>query len=309
MTVLSCHLLDNDFELADRELRYSAKYRIKTNDRSMSAFVVIDNATLASPNPFPSYFSTFSLYGDSDVSAFMQRASCRIESTEQATTWIATANWFPIKGSDSADGHTSREDPLLRPTIYSREWEEISIPVEKGWNEVALTGISRTIDTLGPIQNAAGQEPSTPILTTKRIPVIVAEKNYATLAEIDALERTYGDTLNDAIYATYAEGECVFRGINASKPKYEGGKTYYTATIRIACQRGGWSYEMVNRGWKYLDTGALKEATVEDADGNQVPVAEPINLELDGTRTADGAIGTIIDYRTRSKTNFSAIGV
>ena len=311
MTVTSCSIVYNDFELVDREFVYSARYQIETDDRSMSAYDVISQATSASPDNFPDYFDTYSLYGQTDNSSFMQRASCRPMDEINSSTWIAEATWSPMKGTESSDTHTSRENPLTRAVIYSREWEEISIPVEQGWNEEALTGLvpARAADTFGPIQNAAGQEPSTPIMKTKRIPVIVAEKNYSTLAQIDAIEKSFGDSLNDATYATYAEGECLFRGISASRAKFEGGQQFYTGTIRIACQKGGWSYAMVNRGFKYLDGGVLKEATIEDDSGNEVPVSEPVNLELDGTRTADGAVGTVINYRHRPKVDFSTIGV
>lgn len=309
MAVTKCELVNNSLRLSGREFVYSARFRITSDTRNMAAYDVLNGATSSTPNPFPSYFATYSLLGDSDPSAFMQEVDIQQIDDNNTSVWMATATWSPIKGADNADGHTSRQNPLLRPTIYSREWEEISIPVERGWNEQALNGIGRAADTLGPIQNAAGQEPSTPIMKTKRIPVIVAEKNYANLAAIDAIETTFGDSLNDATYQGYAAGECLFRGISASRPKYEGGTEYYTGTIRIACQKGGWSYEMVNRGFKFLDGGELKEATIKDTLGQEVPVTEPVNLELDGSRTADGAVGTVINYRHRPEVDFSTIGV
>lgn len=309
MSVTDCMCIKNGMQLVNREFVYTAKYRIKTDDRSMTGYQVLSGATLVGPHPFPSYYATFVLFGDSDANAFMKLPTID-QDEENGSVWIATATWSPIKGEEESDEHTSREDPLLRPVIYSREWEEIQIPVEQGWNKEELPGIERDAETLGPIENAAGQEPSTPIMKSKRIPVMIAEKNYATLAEIDAIEQTYGDTLNNATYATYAKGECCFRGINASKPKYEGGKRYYTGAIRIACQRGGWDYEMVNRGFKYLDGGELKEAQVLDPTTNEkVPVAEPINLELDGSETPAGQTGKIINYRHRPYTNFGALGV
>jgi hypothetical protein len=284
-------------------------YRIVTDDRSMSAYTVISEATSATPDPFPDYFSTYNLFGETDNSSFMQEADCRPLDEKNASVWLAKAVWSPIKGTESTDNHTSREDPLSRPVRYGLEWEEISIPVEKGWNQVELSGLSRSVNTFGPIQNAAGQEPSSPILKTKRIPVIVAKKNYASLGTINAIEQTYGDGLNSDTFYGYSAGECLFRGINASEQKYEGGTAYYEGSIRIACQKGGWDYEMVNRGWKYLDNGELKECTVSDKDGNKVPVSEPANLELDGSQTPDGAIGTVIPWRHRPLVAFSGLGI
>ena len=207
MSVTDCMCIKNGMQLVNREFVYTAKYRIKTNDRSMTGHQVLSGATLVGPHPFPSYYATFVLFGDSDANAFMKQPTID-QDEENGSVWIATATWSPIKGEEESDEHTSREDPLLRPVIYSREWEEIQIPVEQGWNKEELPGIERDAETLGPIENAAGQEPSTPIMKSKRIPVMIAEKNYATLAEIDAIEQTYGDTLNNATYATYAKGEC-----------------------------------------------------------------------------------------------------
>lgn len=302
-------MLGNSMGLRNREFIYRARYRIETDDRSMSAYQVINAATLASPHPFPSYFATFAMWGDSDVSSFMQEATCEPMDEKNTTKWIAEAIWSPIKGTEANDDFTSRENPLTRPVIYSLDWEEISIPVENGWNEQELPGIGRAEDTFGPICNAAGQEPSTPILKTKRIPVVIAEKNYATLADIHAIEQAYGDTLNNAAFLGYPEGDALYRGINASKAKYASGTQYYTGIHRVAFQRGGWDYEMVNRGWKYLEGGELKEATVKDINGEEVPVSEPINLTLAGTPTADNDYGTVINYRHRPKTDFSALGI
>lgn len=309
MIVEECKIVSNSMQFTNRELTYTARYRIKTDSRDGAAGDVLSKATGVGPNPFPDDFSTFSLYGHDDPSAFMQRAKCDPLDDMTTSIWIADATWSPLKGSETKDKHTSREDPLSRDVIYALEWEEITLPVEQAWNVEELTGISRVADTFGPIQNAAGQEPSTPIVKTKRLPVVVAEKNYATLADINAIEQGFGDSLNDAVLFGYAKGECLFRGINASKAKFEGGVQFYTGAIRIACQRAGWNYEMVNRGWKYLDSGDLKEATVKDANGNRVPVSEPINLELDGSKTADGDIGTVIKYRHRPFVDFGILGI
>ena len=309
MAVTSCKIIWNNFRLVNRESIYTAKYRIISDTRNMSAYTVISQATSSTPDPFPAYFSTYNLLGESDPSAFLKEATCDPLDEENSTHFIGTAIWSPINGEEETDPHTSRENPLARPTIYWREWEEINVPVEKGWNNPALPGINRPADTLGPIQNAAGQEPSSPIIKSKRIPVMVAQKNYATLAQIDAIQQTFGDSVNDSTYANYPQGEACFRGITASRPQYEGGVRYYTGTIRVAFQKGGWDYEMVNRGWKYLLGGELREATVADQNGNQVPVAEPINLEIDGSRTPDGQIGTIINYRHRPRVDYNAMGV
>ena len=316
MTVQSSELISNTMRLQNREFVYTAKFRIKCSRRDMSAYAVVSGAVFAGPHPFPAYFSTYSLSGVSDASSFMQSCDVQPLSDEDSSVFIANATWSPIKDSESDDDHTSRENPLNRAPIYSLEWEEVSRPVENAWNQVDLPGVTdffglpRATDTFGPIQNAAGQEPSTPILKSKRIPVIVVEKNYATLDAINAVEKEFGDSLNDATFNTYKKGECAFRGIRASKPKFEGGVAYYTGTIRIACQVGGWNYEMVNRGWSFLnDDGDLQEATFKGENGEVVPVAEPINLAIDGKRLEDGKIGTVIDYRLSPFKNYSELGI
>lgn len=308
MSVVSSSLINEWSELSDRVRKYYATYDVVTDDRDMSIKDAVAGAQSASPDAVPAYFATYSLLGDTDVNAFCQTIKGKRKSPADVTRITVDVEWFPITG-DPSNTTTNSDNPLTVPIEQWVEWEEIQVPVDEGWNEEALTGISRAADILGPIQDAAGGEPSAPIMKAKKIPVLATQKNYATWQEITAIALTFADSLNDATFYGAPEGEALYRGAEISRRQYAGGTSYYTGVHRVAFLGGGWSFAMVNRGWAYLDGGVLKQATIKDSDDNDVPVSSPINLELDGTRTADGDVGTIIHYRTSPKLAFSGIGI
>lgn len=318
MTVTSSHCVKSKFNIADRKVIYDALFRVKTDDRTQHEIDVFSEAQLASPDPVPAYYATYNLRGKTDVNAFAQDISHNRKDEKNASYHLFRVKWSPITG-DPLNDQTSQTNPLLKPVERWVEVETILVPAEAGWNKEALPGIGRGADTYGPIQDAAGQEPSTPIMVPKQVIVIVSEKNFATLEEPLAQDITYHNSLNTntifafAPYDGASEGEALYRGATFSRRQYGGGISYFTVQRRVAIQAGGWDYAMVNRGWKYLGPDpkvqtspptVLLEATVKDKDGNEVSAASPINLELDGSKTADGDIGTIINWRTSPKLDF-----
>jgi hypothetical protein len=308
MAVIKSELINERSELVDRQKRYYATFKITTDSRGMTCKAAYAAAQSATPHPVPAPYSTYSLLGDTDVNAFCQTIKPKRKSEKDATHIVVDVEWFPIVG-DPANAFTSEDNPLAVPIERWVEWEDIQVPADEAWNEEELPGIGRNADTLGPIQDAAGGEPSAPIMKTKKIPVLCLQKNYATLGEITALALTFADALNSATFYGAPERTALYRGAEISRPQYAGGTTYHTAVHRVAFLGGGWSFAMVNRGWAYLESGNLVQATIKDQDDNDVPVTSPINLQLDGTRTPDGQIGTIIHYRTSPKLAFSGLGI
>lgn len=308
MSVISSNLLDDWGSLRQGNYTHGARYDVETNDHTDAAVAVIVQSQSALPDPVPAYMSTFALNGSADASAYCKSIVARRHASKR-TKWTVEVEWSVLEGDDPANDVTSQDDPLTVPVKYWLEREEFQEPLTEAWNETALPGIGRSIDTLGPIQNAAGQEPSSAYMRTVRVPVLVAQKNYATLQELITLNRNFDDAISSDVFYGAPAGEAIYRGTEISQPQYAGGTQYYVGTTRVAFREGGWSLPLVNRGWKFLSGGQLQEATTKDADGNQVPVSEPINLELDGSRTPDGQVGTTILYRVNRKVAFSGLGI
>lgn len=314
MAVTSCHCIATGGSLGgDAEFTHTATYRVICDDRQMTAMGVLFGAATASPDPIPSWKASFALFGDSDPNAFAQKFTPRYEKQDgSARIWLVDVEWSPSDNPD--DDWTNEEDPTLRPVLIDGDEEEVQEICEEGWNEETLTGLSRAADTFGPIQNAAGKEPGTPLIKAVRVPVLVFRKNFkddgtSALAQIMTLANGYVDKLNDGTFYGAPAGKAIVRSIKPSEEMIAGGIKYRTATIRVAAYDKGWSFPMVNRGYEYLDSGELKLATKPDSEGVDQLVSEPVNLELDGSLTADGSVGTVINWRTSAKVDFAGLGV
>lgn len=317
MAVSSCTLIDDGCDLdSEGNFTHWAQYRVICDSRQDTGLEVLLGAALSSPDPIPSFKTSFSLNGSSDPNAFAQSFKAKRENVKDAAArWIVDVSWSPSNG-DPDDDWTTSEDPLSRPPRINIDAEEVQVIVEEGWNEEALTGGSgggRAADTFGPICNAAYQEPGTPLVQPRRIPVLVFRFNVADLSDVVTLINTYEDRLNSDTFYGAPEGTCLVRSIVGSDDMFAGETHYREVEIRIAIFDQGWSYAMVNRGYEYLldsgDSWSLVMARKADEEGVLQLVTEPVNLELDGTRTPDGEIGTIIHWRTRPKVAFSGMGI
>lgn len=314
MSVTSCTLIDDSTSL-DKEgnFTHTAKYRVTCDARNDTGLEVLLGAASSSPDPIPSFKASFTLNGATDPNSFAQSfKASRDKADQKARDWIVEVEWSPSEG-DPDDDWTNDQDPLTRPVRINIDAEEVQVIVEEGWNEEELEGIGRDADTFGPITNAAGQEPGTPLMKGRRIPVLVFRYNVANLAAAVSLILTYEDRLNSDTFYGAPEGTALVRSITCSEVQYAGETAYREVEIRVAIFDQGWSYAMVNRGYEYLreveSETVLTLARKKDENNVMQLVSEPINLELDGTRTPDGDIGTVINWRTREKVAFSGMGV
>lgn len=315
MSVTSCTLIDDGCDL-DKEGNFThwAKYRVLCDSRQDTGLEVLLGAALSSPDPIPSFKSSYSLNGSTDSNAFAQSFKAAREIVKDAASrWVVDVSWSPSDG-DPDDDWTTAEDPLARPVRINIESEEVQVVVEEGWNEVALPGISRAANTFGPIVNAAGKEPGTPLTKGRRIPVLVFRYNVADLDAVVALILGFEDRLNDDDFYGAPEGTALVRSIVGSDDMFAGETHYREVEIRVAIFDLGWSYAMVNRGYEYVDTFAselswIAATVVNKETGGRETVAEPVNLTLDGLVSAPGDMGTVIPWRTREKVDFAGLGV
>lgn len=309
MAVISSRVIDEGCDVADRAYSYWATYEVKTDSRTFASRDILDEAVSALPNPIPVYMASYSLFGASDPNAFAQKFTAKRRSVDDSSTiWRIQVEWF-LPDGDPDDDHNSDSDPLLRPVRIDGDEEEVEEVVERGWNEEALPGIGRAADTYDVICNGAGKEPGTPLTKPRRLPVLVFTKNFATLAEIMTLAATYVDKLNNATFYGAPAGKAIVRSIRPSEVMHAGNTKYREATIRVAFNDEGWSFEMFNRGYEHLnDTGALVMAEEKDKNNKMRLVTEPINLKLDGKKAAPGEF-SVINWRTSAKVNLAGLGV
>lgn len=315
MGVTSCTLLKTGSKLNDKgQFTHWAQYRAKCNQRDITGMAVLFGAAVSSPDPIPSYKASFALLGDSDPNAFALEFDPKYEKGDDSTSiWLIDVNWGPDANPD--DDWTNDQDPTLRPVIIDGDEEEVQEICEEGWNEEELPGLSRAADTFGPIVNPAGKEYDTPLMKSVRVGVKVFRKNFKDLPgnlalnQIDALAATFVDKLNNGVFYGAPAGKAIVRSVKPSEEMQAGGFKYRVATIRVAAYAKGWGFPMVNKGFEYLSSGELTMATAPDDQGGEQPVSEPVNLALDGTRVADGTLGTVTHWRTSEKVDFAGLGV
>lgn len=305
MGVESSKCIKNGFSFADRKSSYTAVYEVMTDDRTMDGKSVVAGAQSSSPDPVPAAFATFSLFGGSDANAFCQEITAeQPEPANKACKWHVSVKWFPIDG-DPEDDTTNQDNPLTRPLRFHSTTEDIMEVVENGWNVEELSFKSRAADTYGPIYNAVGDRPGTPLVRPRKAQVLVITKNFATLAEIMALQRNFVDKLNSSSFYGAGKGKAIVRDITPSQEMFAGGTAYREAEFHIAGYEKGWNFPLVNRGFNYAKDDAKLPIT---KDGGAL-VAEPELLELDGTLTAPGDLGTVINWRLSDYANFSGMGI
>lgn len=248
----------------------------------------IAQAQSTGPNPVP-YF------GDQLGSRFLFVQTIVPDLlSEHRRIWSIVANFAaPDAGED--EQQQSQPNPLSRPAVYDIQYIENEYVVEQARNVEALTGggWTRAANTLGPITNANHRRPDEPIVDTVRNAIIVIEKNYASLGTIMSMNEAYQLTTNS--------DSCNVGGqsIGARRLKYmvtrslgkqvENDVTYYPGVTEIELKKTT-DLKLDNVGYEYWNS--LASAMKRAVDDDNQPVADPVNLALDGGLN-DSATSTI----------------
>jgi hypothetical protein len=269
-------------------------YELSADSVILDPLEAITIARSASGSPVPARNAIWS-------SAFIFAQSFNAKRNEaHKKQWIIEVQFSPPPDGED-ESHLEEENPLLRPAVYDIQYIEQEYVVEQARNVTELTGgFSRPVNTLAPIVNAAFRRPDEPVVDTERNGIVVIEKNYATLGAIMSLNETYQRTCNSDTVNVGGES------IAARRLKYlvtrsggkqvENGITFYPGVTEIEIKKST-DLTIDNVGFEYWDpaAGAFGDY-VRAKDANEDPTAEPVNLNLDGTRnTSDPK--TTITYR------------
>jgi hypothetical protein len=310
MSVTSCHAINDSFAFQDGKATYTVTYRIKTDDPTNTGRQACDGAVSASPDPLPVPYQTFSLNGDSDANAVAKSFRTNRQDITNARCYHEVTVEFGPEDSDKQ--WDNRDDPTTRPVRIEAYGEEVEEIVEEGWNEEELSGlgVDGAPDTLGAIVNAAGKEPGSPITKKRLIPGLRFKINVPDLATGVGLRADYLHKLNDAPFYDASIGCAFVSNIDIGPEQTGGGSSYREVTFDILNDENGFSIPLVNRGYEFLNaSGDLQLAREDDTDMRSKLVSEPINLELDGTRTPAGERGTVINWRIYDFADFSGMGI
>lgn len=298
MSVVSCQLMLNSRSGSSDEKfqrSYTVKWLVTTNNKLDGPQVVIDGVGGATPDAVPGKYATYAIGTDVDANAY--QLSLGVEPYHAGTEfqWVVTAEYGqPPKGEDPGE---RTENPLDRPVRYSIDWVAFTKPLTKDKDG-------------NPIANAAKQSFDPPPEQEDLRPVLVAKKNFATLAEVISLMVTYKNAVNTDEFYGAGEREAKVESITTGDQIHENGYAYYEATIRVMFNEAGEKFDrsFVNQGYKHYVSASDKTLIVA-RDAKQVPMNEPVLLAEDGSRLPDDTDGNSLEFRTFNEVAFSGLGI
>lgn len=282
-------------------------YEVHYDSAPTNFYTALAQARAASGDPVPARRSLYSS-PSAILVATTFAASIDWKADKRAKLWKWAVTFSPPPQGEGGNGEVSQiENPLERPPVFNIEYQDIEKVLESAKNVEALShgdgkGANRAANTDGPIVNAAGKRPDEPIVITKRQPVITIAKNFASLDDIDDLNLEFEETTNDGPIGRWGIRQLEFQLAASQGQQFENGIEFWPGVISILAKK---TTDLIldNVGYDYWDNVAGDWVRVVDAEGQ--PVAEPINLKLDGDKGGDNS--TTITYRYLEETDYGPL--
>lgn len=281
MGILSCRLQSQSWGYGlQGEDQVTLQYKIRTDALYLDFNALREAAHLATPAPLP---RRYALLG---AGAYVTNIHIEPQSEHSRTNYVATVTGGKLPTGTTPDqgnvGSGQADDPRLRAVVFW--YERISATVE----------VDKDRDG-NPVVNSAGQPFDTPVPIERWLPVLVAQRNYGTLSEIDAINSEFGNAVNSTVFRGWPAGQVQFQGLETGPPSYENGIEYYQGQMRFIMDERGFGRSFLNKGWRYYKdaTGDPHDRLLLNAtDSAGQLVTEPILLAADGTRLPEGDPGT-----------------
>lgn len=292
-SILSSKEINNNRSASDNfEYKGTAvrAWRVETDDNSIDAVQILDNAHLSSPSPI-------AIIGEQHPSAsilYCKSRDCKPDS-DDGKAWIVTANYDNQLSEDPGDRDPN---PLLRPVKYGLEWAQYTMLLTK--------------DADGdPILNTVGDEFDEPLEEDDDRPILVAVRNEdaANLASLIALAVDYRNATNSDTFYGAPPGCVKMAPMELGDIQYENGQSYYAVRYAFMFkeeQEGGvpgWNRQILNRGknaYKTANTASTKYSLGAEA---------PKNLKEDGTVLGSEDDPFYLDIKTKKRRSFGALGL
>lgn len=281
-SIQSCRLVDVQMGYAIQgDSDVTLKYHIRTDTSvdSVADFqTILSQSFSATPSPVPTLYTH--LGGGAYV--LRHQITPRSEHATTKLTLTVSAGKLPDGQSPGFATPEQIEDPTKRKIIW--------------WNErISETRIVDRDKNGGPILNAAGQPFDEPIVEEDWLTVIVAQRNYGTLEEIEQINEQFKDSVNSSTFRGHTNGTVRFTGIETGPPQYENGIEYYQGQTRFIVKISGWTKRIVNKGFKHFteDANPANRVLVNATENGQ-PVSEPVLLTEDGRRLPKDQVGNFI---------------
>lgn len=303
MAVVSSELLSDGYTSTwtmPRNSIYLINYRVITDDANDGAITVYQDGLTASPNPLPARYANYSYFGEIDVNAKAMVYNFRREAPKESNRWNVGVTYRPLEPGE--DPNQDLDNPLARPTIW---WVEFNETTEEIFEALLLTDLfasnnlpGKTIGALSQFINSVGDPIADAIQIPRRRVVYVAQKNYATAAEIANLAAKYDNKRNSNVWLGFPAKSMLFRSVQAGQPLFENGAAYYQAVFRFELDKDDFhAIKLPNKGLRYQRIGGGGDATQKfDTDyWTKQKFTQPVWLALNGTQAGPGGEVTV-DY-------------
>jgi hypothetical protein len=270
-------------------------------DAVMGHFAMMVAALSASPNPLPTYGSTYSYQGDTDSNAYCTNYKAAGVEGKQ-TRYTVDAIFKPPPD----DVTVFEPNPFLRSAVVWLDKERRTKLVEKDIGGKVL-------------RNYAGKVYDIPPELEAQSAIYVVEFNVATLSEVVGYTRGYENAVNSVPWTflgvTIPTRCAHIQSITGTPPTKQGAYTYYRLSWRLrlaTSDEQNWDFPAVERGYQYFKKAANGQFI--KAPGSNDPALfppngepEPVLLAQDGTKLPQGELGFTTRWRLLREVNFNAI--
>ncbi len=297
MAVTSCKLVDIVNTTFDSRnlMSCTAEFRIidtipdSTEQKGRGRTTILNEATTASPDNFPTHWDYFDWAGETDLYAYATNFKIdRLKTEASQTIYKATVEYRPAAPGEVVligGNGINATNPLLRPPVWNGDVDTFTklIDQDKDGN---------------PVVNSAG-DPFDPTLERPAItPVVTATYNYTDLSTAMDVCQAMHDATNSSAWQGRAMREVWCTEARPMARVTEGVNTFHPVAFRFALSKVGkkWDDEILNRGLSYKKNAGDAKNVVSDIE---------VNLADDGTLLDKDGTGTFKPFRTRPEVNFT----
>lgn len=199
------------------------------------------------------------------------------------------------RGGEEAP-YENLDDALSQPATWSWHGRQTTEQVDRDING-------------DPITNSSDESPDAPLTRPFSDRHLVIVRNEASF---DAqVADSYCETVNADAFCGWPAGTALCIEISA-EACWQGPQLYYKVTYEFLFRMDGWKGRFLDQGYRVKDAtsaSGYKAITIENDDGEQVPIQKPMNLDGEGNLLPDGDDPVWIEPELFATSVFANLGL